>query len=315
MDQLMEPAVSKKARLRIELEDGLPQIKADPAQLRQVVMNLILNASDALEGEAGSVDVRVRKITAGRELLRRAFVGRDLPAGEYVALEVSDTGCGMDSETLARVFDPFFTTKFTGRGLGLASSLGIVRGHHGAILVESKRQGGTTFQVLFPAQAGIVPLVPDASEPEAPAEGPRASGEWGRVLVVDDEPSVRKLAMNALERRGFKTILAEDGGEGVRLFQERKAEIDAVLLDLTMPGMDGREALEEIRAVDQKVPVILSSGYGEDVALQGLDESATLRFLRKPYSPEALCEMLTAVTGKGLRGKPTLVEDQKKSSA
>lgn len=315
MNQLMEPAVSKKARLRIDLGERLPQIQADPAQLRQVVMNLILNASDALEGEAGSIDVRVRRMSAGREVLRRAFVGRDLPAGEYVVLEVSDTGCGMDSETLARIFDPFFTTKFTGRGLGLASSLGIVRSHHGAILVESKRERGTTFQVLFPAQEGIVPLVADAEEPGPSTTGVQPSGEWGCILVVDDEASVRRLATTALERSGFKTILAEDGGEGVGFFQERREEIDAILLDLTMPGMDGREALEEIRSVDQSIPVILSSGYSEDVALQGISESATVRFLRKPYSPETLCQMLISVTGKGFGCGQAQADAPRKSTA
>jgi CheY-like chemotaxis protein len=133
--------------------------------------------------------------------------------------------------------------------------------------------------------------------------------------VVDDEPAVRRLAMTALERTGFKTILAEDGGEGVALFQERREEIDAILLDLTMPGMDGREALEEIRALDQSIPVILSSGYSEDVALQGVSEGASIRFLRKPYSPETLCEMVTSLTGKGIGFVGTEGQKQHKSSA
>jgi len=309
MNQLMEPAVSKKAALRIDLGEGLPRIKADPAQLRQVVMNLIINASDSLEGDPGTLEVRVRGITAGRELLRRGFVGQDLPAGEYVALEVSDTGCGMDSETLSRIFDPFFTTKFTGRGLGLASSLGIVRAHHGAILVDSKPRRGTSFQLLFPAleeTARPEPIEPGAASGPAVPPPPPQTGERGCILVVDDEPAVRRLAVSALERVGFSSILAEDGEEGARIFMERQGEIDAVLLDLTMPGMDGREALEEIRALDPGIPVVLSSGFSEDVALNGTVHGTSVRFLRKPYPPSILQDLVMQLTGKGMRGAPGL---------
>lgn len=299
MNQLMEPAVSKKASLRLDLVEGMPPIKADPSQLRQVVMNLILNASDSLEGDPGTVEVRVKSLDAQRELLQRGFVGRDLPAGRYVALEVSDSGCGMDSDTLARIFDPFFTTKFTGRGLGLASSLGIVRSHHGAILVESKKGKGTTFRLLFPAmEQGQVRS--ESQEDLAFASGSvSCEGEGGCVLVVDDEPAVRKLASSALERAGFSAILAADGEEGVRVFHEKREEIDAILLDLTMPGMDGREVLEEVRRVDTRIPVVLSSGFSEDQALHGISESSRTSFLRKPYPPCALQDVISDLTGLG----------------
>lgn len=299
MNQLIEPAVSKKANLRLDLLEGVPEIRADPSQIRQVVMNLILNASDSLEGEEGSVEVRVRSMQVSRDLLRRGFVGRDLPAGLYVVLEVSDTGCGMDSETLSRIFDPFFTTKFTGRGLGLASSLGIVRSHHGAILVESRKGKGTTFQLLFPALEETEREKEKEDEVDALPSPPPTAGQRGTVLIVDDEAAVRRLAASSLERAGFDVMLAEDGKEGVGVYLENAEAIDAVLLDLTMPGMDGREVLNEIRRVSDQIPVVLSSGFSEDQALQGLVDSSHTTFLRKPYAPCSLQEMMTRLTGLG----------------
>ncbi len=301
MTQLMEPAISKKATLRFDLPPNAPHIKADPAQIRQVVMNLILNASDALEGEPGTVEVRVRGIRAGRELLRRSFVGQDLPEGAYVSLEVEDSGCGMDSETISRIFDPFFTTKFTGRGLGLASTLGIVRSHNGAILVDSHAGRGTTFNLLFPAVAGPRKRPQEPEPKEAVDEPPPTNGSRGTVLIVDDEDTVRKLAGSVLRRAGFSTIEAGAGDEGLAAFRENLEGIDAVLLDLTMPGMNGREVLAEIRSLDPGKPVILSSGFSADVALNGLSDQDGTRFLRKPYSPGTLQDLMRELTGKGAR--------------
>lgn len=321
---LMEPALSKKAELRLQLAEGVPPVKADPAQIRQVLMNLILNASDALGGESGTIEVRVRTVVADRELLRRSFVGQDLPEGKYVSLEVEDTGCGMDGETLARIFDPFFTTKFTGRGLGLASTLGIVRGHSGAILVQSHPGRGTNFQILFPPahgerrQAGGgggpasvpgdgSPPAPTPRDPSPPGEEPSipcgeggdGGGGWRRevVLVVDDEAAVRRFAGCVLNRAGFSILEAGTGEEGVQRFQAHREEIAAVLLDLTMPGMDGREVLKRVRSISPEVPVILSSGYSQEAALQGLGDGPATRFLRKPYSPSALRGLVLELTG------------------
>jgi PAS domain S-box-containing protein len=299
MNQLMEPAISKKAILRLELTKRVPLIRADAVQLRQVVMNLILNGSDALEGEAGALEIRVRSLEAKRDLLKRGFVGRDLPEGRYVALEVGDSGCGMDSETLARIFDPFFTTKFTGRGLGLASTLGIVRGHRGAILVDSRKGRGTTFTLLFPALDAPDVTVETKVESRPVGERRASPGERGCVLVVDDEPGVRRLAASTLERVGFATLLAENGDEGIRVFGTRQGEIDAVLLDMTMPGMDGREVLEQLRHLNSEVPVVLSSGFSEDQALEGISVDPGTTFLRKPYPPSALQELVEELTGPG----------------
>ncbi len=312
MNQLMEPAVSKKAVLRMDLLDGLPPIKADPSQLRQVVMNLIMNASDSLEGRTGTVEVRVRGLQADGNLLKRSFVGRELSPGEYLSLEVADSGCGMDADTLAKIFDPFFTTKFTGRGLGLASSLGIVRCHNAAILVESKAGKGTTFQILFPAHRGPEDKGPEEDPDDPDTSSREGSGEEGRVLVVDDESAVRTLAEAALRRAGFTCLHARDGEEGVRLFMENRHEVHGVLLDLTMPGMDGREVLAEIRGVDQDIPVILSSGFSQNQALDGVAQGASTLFLRKPYAPSDLQELMSRVTG---RGRGSMTEETGRFSA
>jgi len=300
MTQLVEPAVSKKAGVRYDLLPDTPPISADPAQIRQVVMNLIMNASDALEGDSGTVEIRVGSLTAGRELLRRSYVGEDLPEGRYVSLEVSDTGCGMDSATLSRIFDPFFTTKFTGRGLGLASTLGIVRSHRGAVLVDSQRGRGTTFRLLFPALEDHE----DRSESGATrrssrsVSSARARGDGkGSVLIVDDESAVRNLAKQTLKRVGFTSLSAGDGQEGLTLFRKSRAEIGAVLLDLTMPGMDGQEVLREIRALSPELPVILSSGFSRDQALPALQGDPRTHFLQKPYAPPDLQELMTSLLG------------------
>ncbi len=285
MSQLMEPAVSKKATLMYDLSPRAPTIRGDAGQIRQVVMNLIMNASDALEGEAGTITVRVRAVDAGPALLWRSYLGQDHPPGRYVALEVSDTGCGMDEETLGRIFDPFFTTKATGRGLGLASTLGIVRSHGGAILVDTKPGEGTTFCILFPeggpkSGRSVVEQPVREKEGEAPDDG--------GVLLVDDEDAVRGLASAVLRRMGVRVYEARDGEEGYRIFRAHRRRIDAALLDLTMPGMTGREVLDALRRIAPGLPVILSSGYTEETALEGIEEDPRVMFLRKPYTPEGL---------------------------
>jgi PAS domain S-box-containing protein len=289
MGQLVEPAVSKKAQVTYELPDTLPGVKGDPGQIRQVAMNLIINASDSLGGKAGTISVStsMQEVTptGGPELVG----GERLEPGHYVALRVEDDGCGMEADTLARIFEPFFTTKFTGRGLGLAATLGIVRSHGGGIAVRSVPGGGTTMTVLFPPSQSVVPETDGGDSPSAP--------KWtggGTVLVVDDEPSVRKLVRAALSRNGFAVIEARNGAEGVVMALDPAGEVDVVVLDLTMPEMDGREALAVIRERRPDLPVLLSSGYPpEEVDLKRAPGEPT-DFLKKPYGPS---ELLDAVSG------------------
>ena len=282
MAHLLSAAISKKAVLRFDLTTELPAVEADATQLRQVVMNLITNASDAIGERSGVITARTGVVDVDRSYLARTYLSEDLAEGQYVYVEVADTGCGMDEETKARVFDPFFTTKFTGRGLGLASALGIVRAHGGAVRVESEPGEGTTFRILLPAAAR--PAV--APEPDPPPAELRIAG--GTVLVVDDEEAVRNVARAVLERAGFSVLTAGDGREGVEVFRAHADEVGVVVLDLTMPVMSGAEALRELRAVRDDVRVVLSSGYAEQDSSTQLSGDSVSAFVQKPYRPAEL---------------------------
>ncbi|MFO7653453.1 MAG: PAS domain S-box protein [Candidatus Krumholzibacteriia bacterium] len=289
MTHLLDVSLSKKARLRLELAGDLPGVHADPTQLRQVILNLITNASEALEDGSGTIRLATGAVACGPDDLRQTFAGDDLPPGQYVFLEVSDTGVGMDAETLRRIFDPFYSTKFAGRGLGLAAVLGIVRSHRGGIEVTSEPGCGTRFRVLLPALARPAAPVP-AAEPTV--------GDWrgeGLVLVADDEDTVRSLARLMLERLGFDVIVARDGREALEVYRERGAEICCVLLDLTMPHMDGETAFRELRRIDPGVRVVLSSGYHEQEVSRRFLGEGLAGFLQKPYQLETLAAELQRI--------------------
>ena len=287
--RLLESTIPKKASLRLHLAEALPCIHADASQIQQVVMNLISNAAESLVDGHGAVDVTTGVEWVGDGQRTAAERGENLAPGEYVFLEVQDSGCGMDPQTLNRIFDPFFTTKFTGRGLGLAAVLGIVRGHHGGIQVQSRPSEGTIFRVMFPAVA-----VCDSSE----AEDLTALEPWtgqGTVLVVEDQAPVRDLARMILERSGLTVLTAEDGRRAVDVFTEHVDEVHAVLLDLSMPGMDGAEVLQYMTGLAPEVRVVLCSGYNEQDVNARLDGLKPAGFLRKPYHPSELLERLRAV--------------------
>jgi PAS domain S-box-containing protein len=287
MAHLLSSSVSKKVTLRPCLADDLPSIEADATQVGQVVMNLVTNASDAIGDNEGAIHLKTGLRTCDREYLNEGYFGENLPVGDYVYLEVSDSGDGMDAETLRRMFEPFFTTKFTGRGLGLATVMGIARGHKAALRVSSELGHGTRFTVLFPA----CDRPESALQEVTPAIDDTRNGK-GTVLVVDDEEMVRRLAEVALERMGYEVILANDGQEGVDLFRERGDEVDAVLLDMTMPRMNGDEAYEAMQAIDPEVRVVLTSGYTEQDATQHIGASSLAGFLQKPFKIAALSEAI-----------------------
>ena len=253
MSELLNTSMSKSVRLHKELAEDLPRIEADAAQMSQVIMNLITNASEAIGDGGGTVSLRTGVMEVDAGYLAGARVGADAPGGQYVYIEVCDSGCGMDEETAARIFEPFFTTKFTGRGLGLAAVLGIVRGHHGAIKVESSPGQGTAIRVMFPVTGRTV-----RAHASSPRTSPTPNGA-GTVLVVDDEEEVRSVARDILERDGFRVLLAEDGRVAQTVFREHAADIDVVLLDLTMPHAGGEATLDEIRRVRNDAAVVVSS--------------------------------------------------------
>jgi CheY-like chemotaxis protein len=249
----------------------------------------VINASEAIGSEHGTIHLGTRPITADREYLDQTVGDKDLPPGDYVVLQITDTGAGMDAETKALIFDPFFTTKFTGRGLGLAAVQGIIRAHKGAIKVYSERGKGTTFKILLPAVRG------EASPPtDAPESVMKATGS-GTILVIDDDTGVRKTAAKILERAGYSAIEATNGAQGVELFRADKDFIRAVLLDLTMPGMDGEETFRQLRQIRPDVRVILMSGFNEQEAVQRFVGRGLAGFAQKPFSSDILLRRVQSI--------------------
>jgi PAS domain S-box-containing protein len=289
MATLLQTAISKQATLVWELAAGLPPVNADATQIRQVAMNLITNASDALGEAAGTITLRTGVLSP--EAVHDAQLGSSVlngdsadSAGPYVYLEVTDTGSGMTPDTLQRIFDPFFSTKYAGRGLGLAAVMGIVQSHRGLIRIRTAPAKGTSFRVLFPAVPGSV----------ASQETPTAArSDWrgeGTVLIVDDEEGIRDVADRILQDFGFQTLLATDGREALDLMERNASQITAVLMDLSMPHMGGQEALRRLRESSPDLPVIMMSGYTEEsVALQFSDTNPGITaFLQKPFLAEDL---------------------------
>jgi len=289
MGHMLEVSISKKALLRYNFASNLPAIDADATQIRQIIMNLVINASDAIGEKSGIISISTGAIQCDRDYLSETWLNERLPAGLYVYVEVADTGCGMDAQTLPRIFDPFFTTKFTGRGLGLAAVLGIVRSHKGAIKVYSEMGRGTTFKVLFPA----------LERPADRADGQSGAGaEWrgsGMVLLADDEETIRTLGSRMLERLGFSVITAENGSEAVEIFKKRPDEITCVILDLTMPRMDGEETFREMRRIRKDVRIIMSSGYNEQEITQRFAGKGIAGFIQKPYQMADLAARLKTI--------------------
>jgi len=262
---LIHTSISPLSQLELRLDPGLPAVEADPAQMQQLIMNLAINAAEAIGDGRGTVTIETS--------------WRETDAERQVVLQVKDTGCGMDENTKARMFDPFFTTKFTGRGLGLAAVTGIVRGHRGSISVETAQGQGTALTVVLPACEKADGGPPD---PQRDLRG------YGNVLVVDDEDLVRNMARFALERCGYTVEQAADGRDAVEKLTARPSEFAVVVLDLTMPVMSGEEALTHIRAIRPDLPVLLSSGFSETEAVKRFADRGLAGFLQKPYTATAL---------------------------
>ncbi len=279
--ELFRSVVPKKVELRIELASDAPVIEGDATQLRQVVMNLISNAADSIGDAEGRVVVRTARVRVGAGDLQVGH-GQPEPApGTYALIEVTDTGAGMSPETLSRIFDPFFTTKFTGRGLGLAAALGILRAHRGAIEITSEPGRGSAFRVYLPGVQGVARATPTEPVSAMPERAGRKTPP-GTVLVVDDEPSLRSLASRVLQRAGHSVETAADGVEALEQLAAKPA-ISAVLLDMLMPRLGGEETLRAIRERHPALPVLLTSGFSEAVAAERLLAHAHVAFIQKPY--------------------------------
>jgi PAS domain S-box-containing protein len=291
--ELLRFSMPKNAVVEQHLAARLPLIMADATQMRQVLMNLALNASEALAEGGGTIRVTTGTVRPSRAELDALRLGAELPEADYVFVEVKDSGCGMTRELMTRIFDPFFTTKFAGRGLGLAAVLGIVRAHQGAIEVQSEVGLGSTFRLLLPAV-----LQEAASAAEAvPVDGPvRASGT---VLVVDDEDVVRSVASRILHSFGLQVIEAADGCEGLMLFKRHATHLSCVLLDLTMPHLSGEETFDALRRLDPNKPIVLMSGFTEHETLGRFSGKGLSGFLQKPFSRDSMWAKLHPVLQPG----------------
>lgn len=280
---LLRASVSKKVRLLCDFGEKLPSVDGDPAQLRQVLLNTIVNSSEALAGAVGTIRISLHPYVASDDLR--------LPseAQSGLIIEIADTGPGIPGEILSRIFEPFFSTKMTGRGLGLAAVLGIVRSHHGAISVHAPPQGGAVFRIALPA--GRLPL------PSSPEKSPRAVAEarGHSILVVDDEPGVRTVLQLFLQRSGYPTLLAENGTQALELLRQSGGGIGVVLLDLTMPDRSGEEVFHDIRQIDPRLPVIIMSGYNAKAALPPELVADLAGLLTKPFEKADLLQLLQQV--------------------
>jgi two-component system, cell cycle sensor histidine kinase and response regulator CckA len=276
--QLLTASISKKVEIRFTLQPILPRVEADIAQLQQVLMNLVTNASEAIGEQEGVITLATGTLELSLGDLEAAFPGQDMNPGTFVVLTVTDTGCGMTPEVRERLFEPFFTTKFSGRGLGLSALRGILKGHRAGIRIESEPGRGSSFRIYFPAAKASLAIRPE--EPEARTEPSCSSGT---ILVVDDEPVVRASTAEMLERIGYTVLEARDGLEALETFRRAPGEISLVLLDLTMPRMDGHETLRELQKLQPDVKVILCSGYHEQEAMKETRLGDSVGFLPKPF--------------------------------
>ena len=284
MLHMLEVSISKKAILRVNLTQNLPSVEADATQLRQIIMNLVINASEAIGDKSGVIAITTGCMDCDHDYLKNVLLCENISEGLYLYLEIADSGCGMDSETMAKIFDPFFTTKFTGRGLGMAAVLGIVRGHKGAIKIYSEPGKGSSFKILLPA----------SGKPEEIFNLVTPDDNWrggGHVLLVDDEETVLGVGAEMLKELGFEPITARDGRQALEQFRNNSS-ILFVILDLTMPHMDGEQCFRELRQINPDVKVIISSGFNEQEVTQKFVGKGLAGFIQKPYKLSVLKEVI-----------------------
>ncbi|MBQ76505.1 MAG: hypothetical protein CMQ20_15980 [Gammaproteobacteria bacterium] len=302
MAYLVDVSISKNIELKYHFADNLPTFDGDATQVRQIIMNLILNASDAIGRESGSISLVTGVMHCDRayldEISRTLDSGDLVNEGTYAYFEVTDTGVGMDAATLERIFDPFFTTKANGRGLGIAGVHGIVRGHRGAIRISSELGTGTTFKVLFPVNES------NESEPANIDHGGLTVHDWrgsGTLLIVDDEETVRTVSKAMVGHMEFQVLTAADGSEAISILRQHTDEIVCVLLDLYMPNMDGEQAFHEIVKIKPDIKIILSSGINLlDTAISLVGKRPD-GYLQKPYDLEKLKQVLmTTLDGESI---------------
>jgi len=291
MTAMLKSTLPQNAVIIPELQTNIPFITADASQIRQIVMNLIINASEAIGKEQGEVKVSLTTTTVIAGQAEKDYHGKAIPQGVYVCLEVTDTGCGMDEETKWRIFEPFYTTKFTGRGLGMSAVLGIINSHKGAVQLFSQLGQGTTFKVYLPVQASNSTGEEDQNQsvPSVPWQGS------GTILLVEDEKQLMFLAKSMLEMFGFTVLEAANGREALELYQKNAEEVTLVMTDMGMPVMDGYELIPALKQFNPKLPIIVSSGFGDADVNSRIGSDNIAGIISKPYNPNQLREVLKGV--------------------
>ena len=285
--KLLQSAIKKNVTIDLDLNRDVPEITGDNTQIQQVVMNLIINAAEAIDDKSGTIKIALARKVVTPEQDELDYLGTAIMSGAYACLEVSDNGCGMDEVTKMRIFEPFFTTKFTGRGLGMSAILGIIKSHAGALQLSSTPGVGTNFKVYFPLSA------PSAAVEKAPLPAAAAAAKAnGTILLADDEDAVRSIGAALLKALGFSVITASNGREALEIHNKRGKAIDLALLDLIMPEMSGLEAYRELRKITATLPVVICSGYSIDNVSEVINNDEHAGFVHKPYKPGELRDVL-----------------------
>jgi len=293
MVNMLKSTINQNTVITSRYSDDIPDIMGDASQIRQVVMNLIVNASEAIVETQGEIYVSLTNSVLISDQSEKDHFGNVIPPGRYICLEVTDNGCGMDDETKRRIFEPFYTTKFTGRGLGISAVLGIITAHKGALQLYSQQDQGTTFKVYLP-------VLDDASimlEPPEALPQPAWQGS-GTILLVEDEVQVTLIAKTMLNALGFTVIEASNGFEALEFYRANAADITLVLTDMGMPVMDGYELFLELKKLDPKLPIIISSGYGDTVITSRIPRESIAGLVSKPYGFDQLRDVLKSVLEK-----------------
>ena len=277
--KMLQSAIKKNVTIELDLKNGVPEINGDTAQIQQIIMNLVINAADAIGEANGTIRVVLTKLFLEEDQAAKDMFGTSLKSGRYACLEVADTGSGMDEETQKRIFEPFFTTKITGRGLGMSAIQGIVKAHDGILHMTSIPGVGTTFKVFFPA-----PQESDNAEASSTTVS-KFEKTGGTILLVEDEETLLVMGETMLKAMGFSALAASNGCKALEIYRERGSEIDVILLDMIMPVMGGRETYHELRKISQIIPIIICSGYGVESVEDIITKDPYAGFLHKPYNP------------------------------
>ncbi len=297
----LRSTVSKRITLTIDSGTNLPAIRADAPQLHQLLINTVINAAEAIGENDGTIEISASPVDTSTQDLRPYYIMGDLPWGPCLSMKIQDTGSGIASYLIPKIFDPFFSTKFPGRGLGLATLLGIVRGHKAAVAIHSQVDQGTEFIFFFPTttKRALKPASSFTLPQEASNDSPRT-----KVLVVDDEEEVRTACSLILQEIGLDALVAQDGQAGLKIFEEHQDQIALVFLDLTMPHIDGGQLAKNIRQHKPDVPILVSSGHGEEDTMKHFGESDISAFIQKPFQVEVLINKIQGLVGIETAHKP-----------